>query len=72
MGAQDSLSETSPRVSLVLILTGLGALLVVVGVIAVVATDPVNWFGVGLAWFAGIYGLVMARLVGKRKLEPRD
>jgi membrane protein implicated in regulation of membrane protease activity len=56
---------------LVLILTGLAGLLFVVGVIALIASDPINWFGVGVAWFAGIYSLVLARFVGRRKLEAR-
>ncbi len=68
----DSLSAATPRTSLVLILTGMGALLVVVGVIALIATDPVNWFGVGLAWFAGVYSMLMARLVRNRRLEPKE
>lgn len=68
----DSLSATTPRTSLVLVLTGMGALLIVVGVIALIATDPVNWFGVGLAWFAGVYSMVLARLVRNRRLEPKQ
>lgn|GEM_PF-2795161 len=71
MSSQDLQSGTTPRMSLVLILTGLGGLLFVVGVIALIASDPVNWFGVGLAWFAGAYSLVMARVVGKGKLDSR-
>lgn len=67
----DSLTAATPRTSLVLILTGMGALLVVVGVIALVASDPVNWFGVGLAWFAGLYSMLLARLVRNRRVEPR-
>ena len=71
MSSHDSLTAATPRTSLVLILTGMGAVLVVVGVIALVASDPINWFGVGLAWFAGLYSLFMARLVRKRSLERR-
>lgn len=67
----DSLTAATPRTSLVLILTGLGSLLVVVAVIALVATNPVNWFGVGLALFAGAYSMLLARLVRKRRLEPK-
>lgn len=71
VSSKDSLTAATPRTSLVLVLTGLGGLLFVVGVIALVASDPVNWFGVGLAWFAGVYSLLMARFVGKGKLESR-
>ena len=71
MSSRDSLSAPPPRTSLVLILTGLGGLLMVIGVIALIATDPVNWFGIGLAWFAGLYSLFMARLVRNRSLESR-
>jgi len=71
MSSRDSLSATPPRTSLVLILTGLGGLLMVIGVIALIATDPGNWFGIGLAWFAGLYSLFMARLVRNRSLESR-
>lgn len=71
MSSNDSLRAATPRASLVLILTGMGALLIVVGVIALIASNPINWFGVGLAWFAGIYSFLMARLVRKRALERR-
>ena len=27
------------------------------------ATNPINWFGVGLAWFVGIYSFVMAQVI---------
>lgn len=69
MTQQDTKTPTPPSTALVLLLTMLGALFVVIAVIAMVATDPTNWVGVGLAVFVGVYSFVMAQLL-KRRQRP--
>ncbi|WP_343956712.1 MULTISPECIES: hypothetical protein [Yaniella] len=56
---------------MVIIMTGFGALLIVIGAIAVLAMDPVSWFGVGIAWLAGVYSIVMARVIRRRASKQR-
>ncbi len=63
----DTKTPTPPSTALVLLLTGMGALFIVIGVIALVATNPVNWVGVGLAWFVGLYSFVMAQVIKRRR-----
>lgn len=69
MSQQDTKTPTAPSTAIVLLLTGIGALFVVVGVIALVATNPVNWVGVGLALFVGVYSVIMAQVIKRRSRQ---
>ncbi|HEY4535303.1 MAG TPA: hypothetical protein VIG71_04945 [Enteractinococcus sp.] len=71
MAPLDTKTPTPPATALVLMLTGTGALFMVVGVIALVATNPVNWLGVGLAWFVGVYAIILAQLVKRRRQRSK-
>lgn len=68
MTPYDTKPVMRPATTLFVLLNGLGYLLLVVGLIALVAMNPVNWFGIGLAWFGGLYGLVLARFIRRREL----
>lgn len=69
MAQHDTKPATSPSTALFIMLNALGYLLLIIGVIAIVAMNPPNWLGIGLSWFAGIYSLVMSRLVKRRSLR---
>lgn len=69
MAPHDEHAAMSPGASLFLMLNGLGAVLILVGLIAILAMDPVNWFGVGVAIFAGIYSMVMSRILRRRGVK---
>lgn len=69
MAKIDTKTATPPATALILLLTGMGAIFIVIGVVALVATNPINWFGVGLAWFVGIYSFVMAQVIKRRRLR---
>lgn len=71
MTQHDTKPSAPPASALVLLMTILGAVLVIVALVAVLATDPVNWFGIGLAVLAGVYSLVLAQVV-KRRAARRD
>lgn len=71
MAKIDTKTATPPSIALVMMLTGMGALFVVIGVITLVATDPVNWMGVGLAWFVGLYSFVMAQFIKRRRRKDQ-
>lgn len=66
MTQQDTKTPTTPSTAIVLLLTGLGALFVVIGVLALVATTPVNWFGVCISLFVGLYSFMMAQVMKRR------
>lgn len=69
MAQHDTKPATSPSMAIFLMLNGLGYLLLVIGLIAIVAMNPINWIGVGLAWVAGIYSLVMSRVIRRREMN---
>lgn len=71
MTQQDTKTATPPATALVFVLTGVGALFVVVAVITMVATSPVNWMGVGLALFVALYSFVMAQIMKRRRVQAR-
>lgn len=63
MAKIDTKTATPPSTALVMMLTGFGALFIVIGVVALVATNPTNWVGVSLALFVGVYSFVMAQVL---------
>ena len=67
MAKIDTKTATPPSTALVLILTGMGSLFFVIGVVALVATNPTNWVGAGLAWFVGVYSFIMAQVLKRRR-----
>lgn len=69
MAQYDTKPATSPSTALFIMLTALGFLLLIIGMIAIVAMNPPNWFGIGISWFAGLYSLAMARLVRRRAIS---
>lgn len=71
MAKIDTKTPTPPSTALVLLLTGFGSLFVVIGIITLVATDPINWVGVGLAWFVGLYSFVMVQVFKRRRERQR-
>lgn len=71
MAKIDTKTPTPPSTALVLLLTGLGSLFIIVGIITLVGTNPTNWVGVGLAWFVGLYSFVMVQLMKRRRQRQR-
>ena len=67
MAKIDTKTAAHPSTALVLMFTGFGALFIVIGVIALVTTDPTSWVGVGLALFVGVYSFVMAQVIKRRR-----
>lgn len=67
MTQQDTKTPTTLSTAIVLLLTGIGALFIVIGVLALVATSPVNWFGVSISLFVGIYSFMMAQFMKRRQ-----
>ncbi len=63
MTQHDTKPTTSPSTALFIMLNALGFLLLIIGLIAIVAMNPPHWIGIGITWFAGVYSLVMARMV---------
>lgn len=68
MAQHDLNTPAPPSTALAIVLTGWGALLFIVAIIAVLVMNPPNWFGIGLAAFAGLYSIIMARVVTRRRL----
>lgn len=69
MAQHDTKPATSPSTAVFLLLNGLGFSLIIIGLIAVVAMQPINWLGIGIVWFAGIYSVVMARIIRRRHVN---
>lgn len=63
MTQHDTKATTSPSTALFIMLNALGYLLLIIGLIAFVAMNPPHWLGIGITWFAGVYSLMMARMV---------
>lgn len=71
MAKIDTKTATAPKTALVMMLTAFGALFVVIGVVALVTTNPTNWVGVGLAFFVGVYSFVMAQIIKRRRARQQ-
>lgn len=71
MAQFDTKPSAAPSTAVFILLNGLGFLLLIIGLIAIIVMNPIHWVGVGITAVAGGYSLVMAHAIKRRDIQGR-
>lgn len=71
MTQHDTKPSTGPSTALFIVLNGLGFLLLIISLIAILVMDPIHWIGVAISAIAGVYSVVLAHTIKRRDIQGR-